>query len=309
MTDIACSFFYTDDRYKLLADIAISSFKTFHPDIDVVIFDKTNIDQEMVLDYSAGYCKFYYAGTLFDKGYKKVISLGVDTITCGRLDEFINNSEDVLTALDFKYPITFNHIHIPDTKHVNADVICFNKKEIIDEILNLMQNYTNNYLEQGALNQVIIIENNKYTSKIVDDVNEPVVYNNRIYINSKNQIVQQIFPYKFTVENNKLISLTGKIIKIIHLVRGFGALEKTKFIDEVNICKRKIFNDVTKNYLITVCGINSSWFTTMMIEDDWPKDLNILSAKTTLHFPSGRKLKFIDNETSIKQYLSEKLKK
>jgi hypothetical protein len=310
MNKIACSFFYTDDRYELLANIAISSFKTFHPDIDVFIFNKAIIDQELVLDYTAGYCKFFYARTLFDKGYDKVISLGVDTITCGKLDEFLNNNEDVLTSLDFNYAITFNGIHIPADKHINADVVCFNNKEIIDECLLLMKEYPNEYFEQGALNQILVFDNIKYTSKIVDK-NAEVVYNNRLYeIDPLKSIwgYHKTYPYNFKIENNNLISPTNKIIKIIHLVRGFGCLNKDQFIREVNLCKTTIFNEQTKNFLISICGINENWFTEKMKPEDWPNDLILNLKKVPSGFPSGRKLNF-NKHLDISSYLNEKLKK
>jgi len=310
MKKIACSFFYTDDRYKHLADLAIQSFKTWHPDIDVFIFDKNNIDLNMPYNYTAGYTKFYYASTLFRKGYNKVISLGVDTVTCGRLDEFINNEEDVLTTLDFNYGINFNGINIPADHHYNADVICFNNKFFIFDLLRLMRKYANDYFEQGALNQMLAITDSKYSYKNVDYMDQKVVYNCRAYYRDEgnNNSFHGQYPYPFRVEEDKLISPLEKIVKIIHFVKGFGTFDKPRFVQEINSIKDGVFNEETKKFIIEKCGVPQSWFDTKMTEEEYPENLKLHPSKTNAMFPRGDKLKF-DGDINISDYLNKKLKK
>lgn len=305
---IACSFFYTDDRYKHLADVAIKSFKTWHPDIDVFIFDKNNIDSEMVYDYSAGYCKFYYASTLFDKGYTKVISLGVDTITCSRLTEMINSSEDVLVSLDFNHSHIFNNVVINSHEWFNADVICFNNKNLIDDILTLMRDITiSKFFEQGLLCQILKVQPNKYTHKVLDVEDNTGVYNGRLFYYDENysKSFHQNYPYPLRIENNELVSPLNKKIKVIHMVEGFGVSNKDVFINKVNLCKVGMFNDETKSYFINNCGIEQEWFNNLMTDDDYPKDLNLYEHRVASGFPSGRKLK-IDDGAEIFNHLLEK---
>jgi hypothetical protein len=311
MKKIACSFFYTDDRYDHLAKLAIQSFKTWHPDIDVFIFDKNNIDHEMVYNYTAGYCKFYYASTLFDKGYDKVISLGVDTVTFNRLDELIDNNEDVLVSLDFNYEITLNQIFLPSNNCFNGDVVCFNNKDLLNELLFIMREYPiSHYLEQGLLSQILYIQPNKYTHRVLDIQDPTSVYNCRVYYydQENNHCFHKHYPYPFKVENNKLLSPLNKTIKVLHLVEGFGTLNKEDFIEKVNICKEKIWNEETKKYLINQCNISEKWFEEKMTNDNYPKELNLFEQKTPANFPSGKKIK-LENDTSIYDVLKNKFLK
>lgn len=305
---IACSFFYSDDRYSPLAEMAIQSFKNWHPEIDVFIFNKDNIDHDMVYNYAAGYCKFYYASILFDKGYDKVISLGVDTITCNRLDEFINNNEDVLVSLDFNYGITLNQIHILPSEWFNADVICFNNKNLLEDILFIMrEQITSSYFEQALLCQILKIQPNKYSHRILDIQDPSSVYNCRVYSYNYEgtHIFHKHYPYPFRIENNELISPLNKKIKVIHLVEGFGTLSKEDFIKKVNCCKGEMWNEETKNYFINNCGISKELFETKMTEENYPSILTAYDVKTSAGFPSGRKLSIDDNASIFNELIKK----
>jgi len=310
MSKIACSFFYTDDRYNHLAELAITSFKKWHPDIDVFIFNKDNIDHEMVYDYTAGYCKFYYASTLFDKGYDKVISLGVDTITCNRLDELIDNNEDVLVSLDFNYGITLNQIPLSPNNCFNGDVVCFNNKDLLNELLYIMREHPiSHYLEQGLLSQILWIQPNIYTHRVLDIHDTSSVYNCRVYYydESNNHSFHKHYPYPFKVENEALISPLNKKIKVLHLVKGFGTLNKESFINEVNSCKNGMWNEETKKYFIDKCGISEEWFKNHMTLEEYP-EIKLYEVKTPANFPSGRKIR-LENNTNIYDILKNKFLK
>jgi len=299
MKNTACSFFYTDDRFDSLAYLAITSFKHFHPDVDIFIFNRNNIDVELAKKYTAGYAKFYYAKSLFEKGYEKVISLGVDTITCNKLEEFIENDEDVLLTLDFKYKLEINGIEVPEDKHVNADVVCFNNKQFIKNLLELMLLFPNDYLEQGTLNQMISCCNDKFSYKIIDLPDSDVVYNCRVFEGLDGKLFHKLYPFKFKVENKKLFSDKNKIIKILHLVRGFGKMNKQQFLDEINLYKEKFFNEETKQYFIERCGIDKIWFETPLKESDLNDEDFVIDKKTKIGFPAGDELKYIPRDRNI----------
>lgn len=303
---IGCSFFYTDTRYKHLAQAAIASFKCWHPDVDVFVFDHTNIDVKMPLKYSAGYCKYWYARSLFDKNYDKVISLGVDTFTCGYLKEFIEDNEhDALCTLDFNdHELTFNNILIPRNEHVNADVICFNNKNFLDEVLNLVTVCPNQYFEQGALNQILNVPS-PFKIKTVDTNDKDYVYNCRLYYANRDDTDNALWRTRdYTVKNNKLHNLCGREIRVIHHVLGFGATPKDGFIHKVNLLKTIAFNEESKQFFINSCNIPSDWFSNLMTDADWPTDLLLNEQLNIQGFPLGTLLTF--NDLDAKEYLRQR---
>ena len=299
-------FMYTDDRFNHLADLSINSFKKWHPEIDIEIRNKHNIDFQKILDYGMSYCRLEYASQLFDQGYNKVIILGVDTITTQRLSEFIDNNEDILTTLDFKYSLNLNEIRISENAHYNADVVCFNNKNAILEILQTMKTCTSDFLDQGAMNQILSVENTIYTHKNVDSEESNVVYNARIYsLNNSHHHHDAIigkYPYPFRQENDKLITHTNKVIKVIHMLLGLWECDLQTSVDRINRVKNQMFNEETKSYIINKCGISEDWFKNEMIINEI--DINSIPTR----FSKGDKLNF-DKLFNMNNYLTEKFKK
>ena len=111
----ACVIFYTDVRYYNMATAASKSFIKYHPEVDTYLYDSYNyitafegeFPPRVVNDYPAGVSKFVLAlWTVICGNYRKIIVLGADTITCARLDEFLDDNEsDVIATLDFNYPL------------------------------------------------------------------------------------------------------------------------------------------------------------------------------------------------------------
>jgi len=105
-------------RYHSLGTCAINSFKKWNPEIDIFIVNDETVSQfnndkiikkihstpelinmDGILNYARAYC---FAK---NNGYEKLIILGGDTITCDRLDEFLDNDEDdVLATLNYPMP-------------------------------------------------------------------------------------------------------------------------------------------------------------------------------------------------------------
>jgi hypothetical protein len=168
---------------------SVNSFKKWHPDIEVIILnDELLKGYDMTTHfYSGGLSRFLFIRDLFKKGYTKVISLGADTITCSRLDEFLDdNHTPMLCTLDFKnklppemYPTEIQPLFIPthgvfEWPTINSDVSCINNPDIITKMEKLC--HEKQLHEQGAMN--FIYPNG---IKIVDYPHEfsTVVYNNR----------------------------------------------------------------------------------------------------------------------------------
>jgi|6_EtaG_2_1085325.scaffolds.fasta_scaffold00203_5 hypothetical protein len=109
-----CIIYYSDVRFENLAYNAGHSFNKFHPEVNTLVcnlYDYVNnlagTIEPIVNPISHGYIKFSLACHLsICGGYEKIIILGADTITCARLNEFIDDDEsDVIATLDFNYPL------------------------------------------------------------------------------------------------------------------------------------------------------------------------------------------------------------
>ncbi|HBY69679.1 MAG TPA: hypothetical protein DEG69_19225, partial [Flavobacteriaceae bacterium] len=124
---IACLILATGNRYKVMAQCAYNSFKKWHPEVDTILITDENakdyVSQEALELYSVGVAKYSFALELMLRfQYDKVICLGADTITCARLDEFIdNNSDDIVCTLDtpIQYKATFEYLTEEDCEQYN----------------------------------------------------------------------------------------------------------------------------------------------------------------------------------------------
>lgn len=282
MKKIACVIYFFGKKYEKIGSCAINSFKKFHPDVDLFHISEHNGDEyaatkSLQLVGHGAYKYLLAAEIMIKHKYDKIIVLGADTITCSRLDEFINGEEDILATLDYPYllqdPIGF--ALTPDSEtHVNADVVCFNNVEAILDIVSLASNFKD-YGEQGALNYVLWCEDYDYSFKIVDGPyrDSKVVYN----VRSKGNIclpheyqdhsattgVPPKFqryekPWgkylnKFYVENNKLLTSSGKHVKVWHYCDAFGNMPEEMFIKLMNNYICNWFNEETKTFFKQEC--------------------------------------------------------
>ena len=160
MNKTACVLYYTDNRYDELAKCAVDSFTKFHSnEVDVYPINYTNRHEfnKSFVYYDAGeetyLMQYIYAYELMrQKNYSKVIILGCDTITCSRLDEFLDdNTSDMFGTLNypsveqtdhFKTPVlvvgkSSNGNDILDVMNLNADVVCFNNPDALKCVIDL----------------------------------------------------------------------------------------------------------------------------------------------------------------------------
>jgi len=221
----ACLILAVGKRYEKMGLCAKNSFKKFHPDVDLFYITEENIDDYDCSD-SFEWCGFGMGKYLLAReimsghSYDKIICLGADTITCSRLDEFLdNNEDDVICTLDyciqFNYhedrkksldtcendeyvisPVVFydkssmqlqmdflpifnqeryekyfavgdDRFYAKDTAYLNADVVCFNNIEFLEDLIKLYaymrsdlsresdKKWIKYYHEQGMLNLMI----------------------------------------------------------------------------------------------------------------------------------------------------------
>lgn len=272
---IACLILATGKNYQKLGKVAADSFSKWHPDIDLYFINDENEKEFFSYKnknlFSVGIYKYVLAAEIMKlKKYNKIIILGSDTITCSRLDEFLDNDEDdFLATLDYPYQFVSNYppVHSPDSEtHLNADVICFNNIKPIYDIIKA-SHFHKIYYEQGGLNEVAWSGRYNYKFSIVDAPYEAsnVVYNARAKGNITAKANTKPFwryTSKFYVKDKKLFTHNHKQIKVWHYCDGLGNLSNDKFMELINwwIFGDKNgdwFNKATKNFFEKECNANN----------------------------------------------------
>ena len=255
MKNTACFFYSNSEKYSKLLKCAIDSFQKFHPDIPIFPLTKKDPNLYQAID------KFQQALNICSSNnYKKAIFLGADTITCSRLDEFLEYEEDILATLDYPYKLVTKYVETPDDQtHVNADVLCINNLSAMYKICEITIKCPTEYWEQGALNQIIWNRINDYSFRIIDAPysTSKIIYNAR----AKGNIIAQPGEkpwHKYTqhwkVRDNKLYSHDNKQIKVFHYCDALGTLDNDKFENMINYWMNTAFNEETKIFFKEYCN-------------------------------------------------------
>jgi lipopolysaccharide biosynthesis glycosyltransferase len=270
-------------RYKEYLKCAIDSFKKFHPDIEVVCIDDNNIIEYTTLFNSklinCATAQKFNLGLEVMKYYKadKLIILDVDTITCSRLDEIIdNNEDDILVSLNYNiqdqneyfttpyYTLEFEDgTIIKDSANLNSGIICFNNIKAIERALELTIIHPNYFGEQGALNELVWVEGTFKTSVLdgpwpVSTVSynvrsKGVNFTEHIFEIAKNH-PNQSYIAQYYVKDSKLFTPDHKHIKVWHLAEGMHGRPLDKFNELTDIIKTKLFNADTIEFFKEQCG-------------------------------------------------------
>jgi len=269
-----CLIFSNNEKYTKLHNCAVNSFKKFHE--DVIVFSVTHDSdiyshlKNSILKIPPGIQKYIIANYLFSAfDLSKIIILGADTITCDRLNEFLENDDyDILTTLDYPYQLVTSDGQIlsslNEENHVNADVVCFNNKEALLEVIKTCEILKTEHFEQAALNYVCNILK-KYKSKIVDGdfQNSSVVYNARAKGNLAalpNTSPWFKYTLKFKTKGNKLYTSTheniskSKQIKVWHYCDALGHYSGESFENKINDWINNGFNQETKDFFTNECN-------------------------------------------------------
>ena len=273
-------------RYNELAQCSLNSFKKFHPDVELHYVNDFNLSEyhekyfkSFELVDHIGIVRYMLAyDMMLQEKYDKIIVLGCDTITCARMDEFIDNNEDVLATLNYPCQESTDYWTTPyfeiapgvyDHGNINADVVCFNNPAALKKVIDLSVEHFTYFGEQGALNELAWVDKS-YSVKIVDFPypTSSVVYNARSKgVFGTNMIVNGVLakygppldgtpsPLKrFYVKNNKLYTGDHKQIKCFHFVEGLGGRTDEEFNAIMNDFKYKWFNVDTIKFFKEQCG-------------------------------------------------------
>jgi len=108
-----CLIYFYGKKYENIGLCALNSFKKHHPEIMLHHVNEFNESEYEVSNFKdtvgGGVYKYMLAAEIMKKNnYEKFIILGADTITCSRLDEFLDNDEaDIITTLDYPYQTNY----------------------------------------------------------------------------------------------------------------------------------------------------------------------------------------------------------
>jgi len=273
-------------RYNELAQCSLNSFKKFHPDVELHYVNDFNLSEyhekyfkSFELVDHIGIVRYMLAyDMMLQEKYDKMIVLGCDTITCARMDEFIDNNEDILATLNYPCQESTDYWTTPyfeiapgvyDHGNINADVVCFNNPEALKKVIDLSIEHFTYFGEQGALNELAWVDKS-YSVKIVDFPypTSPVVYNARSKgVFGTNMIVNGVLakhgppldgtpsPLKrFYVKGDKLYTGDNKQIKCFHFVEGLGGRSDEEFDAIMKDFKYKWFNADTIKFFKEQCG-------------------------------------------------------
>ena len=273
-------------RYNDLAQCSLNSFKKFHPDVELHYVNDFNLSEYHEKYFKSfdlvdhiGIVRYMLAyDMMLQDNYDKIIVLGCDTITCDRMDEFIDNNEDILATLNYPCQESTEYWQTPyfeiapgvyDHGNINADVVCFNNPAALKKVIDLSIEHFTYFGEQGALNELAWVDKS-YSVKIVDFPypTSSVVYNARSKgVFGTNMIVNGVLakhgppldgtpsPLKrFYVNDNKLYTGDHKQIKCFHFVEGLGGRSDEEFNAIINDFKYKWFNEDTIKFFKEQCG-------------------------------------------------------
>jgi hypothetical protein len=286
--NVCCVLFYDNTRYNELSKLAYNSFIKFHKDeVDVYLITPENIESYPITTYvdfpNVNGIKKYIRGyeIMVTKGYNKVIILDVDTITCSRLDEFLDDDTDVLATLNYPCQESTEYWVTPlytletedgdilyDHANLNAGVICFSNPNALKKVIDLSINHLTHFAEQGGLNE-LAWSDGSYEVKIVDGpyIASPVIYNCRAKgVFGTEMIKKGVLakhgsldglpsPLKYYyIDNKKLFNIDNKQIKCFHFVEGLGFRSEEGFKEVMDDFKYYWFNKETIQFFKEECG-------------------------------------------------------
>jgi hypothetical protein len=277
---------------------AVNSFKKWHPDIDVHYITDENfysyLNDLNITEYynHVGFLRIHLIKELMNiKKYTKVIMLGIDTFTCSRLNEFLTNNEDDMICssgppyafikTEYWSPLVetfeYNGLTYKDVSFINADVVCFNNKNMLDVLYNISLNYWTDHAEQGGMNYCYI--NQKELGIKVSIVDFPYIkakslYNirskgaacggnqmhqgklyNGNYKDPNSNIISDVYPTSlYYIKDNKLYTENDKQIKVFHYAEALGGKNKEEYNETLNEIKTMWFNKETIEFLTNQCN-------------------------------------------------------
>jgi hypothetical protein len=287
------------DNDTFFAPNAVNSFKKWNPDVDTFYLDDNGFKEMLkelnITEYyeNVGVVRIHVIKELMkQKGYTKCIMLGIDTFTCARLDEFLDDDiTDMICSAGPPYSfikteywappiVQFTHDNqtYQDVAFINADVVCINNVKMAELLYDKSIEYWTSHAEQGGMNwcyinqdslgvKVSIVDFPYLSSKVVYNVRSKGIacggyqmMNGKLLSGRNGQVISDIYPTtEYSVIDNKLFTKDGKQIKVFHYAEGLGCRtdkDEQTYAEAVHEMKTMWFNKETINFLEQECGCN-----------------------------------------------------
>ena len=271
---------------------AINSFKKWNPEVEVHYINDANLEEYSeklgISEYynHVGLLKIHFSKELMKYyNYDKFISLGIDTLTCSRLDEFLDNEkDDIICTLGAPQQVSTNYYTTPtiqfsdgqiDIASINGDVVCLNNLKAAETLYLTTLQFWTDHAEQGGMNycyihqdelgiKVSIVDFPYYKSKVVYNVRSKGVIGGYCLVkgnvlNGRNgQTISNIYPsLEFYTKEDKLYTRDNKQIKVFHYCEGLGyrtEQDELSYDEQVNEMKTMWFNKETIEFLKNKCN-------------------------------------------------------
>lgn len=287
------------DNDTFFAPNAVNSFKKWNPEVDTFYLDDKGFKEMMeeldITEYydNVGVVRIQVIKELMkQRGYTKCIMLGIDTFTCARLDEFLDDDiTDMICSAgppyafiktDYWSPPTIQFTHnnqtYQDVAFINADVVCINSAEMAELLYDKSIEYWTGHAEQGGMNwcynnqkllgvKVSIVDFPYLTSKVAYNVRSKgaacggyQMMNGKLLSGRNGQVISDIYPTtEYSVIDNKLFTKDSKQIKVFHYAEGLGCRtdkDEQTYAEAVHEMKTMWFNKETIDFLEKECGCN-----------------------------------------------------
>ena len=199
----------------------VSSFKKFHPDIDLVVFRQDVVDKIIDPDKKmfGGAINWLNAKPMFAKlltpHYKCVVNIDADSIILGRLDELFTDDYDIGSVMNLN---DFENRHlenITDEMYLQAGLVASRRPEFWDIWMqeSLKNNWQYKCAENDSLNIVVYNQLPDYKLKIFDKDKD---YWGCKVLNRESECY---------MENNKVMC-RGERVLAYHYAKGPGNMPK-----------------------------------------------------------------------------------
>ena len=156
-----CCYTFFDKEHEADGKLMINSFKYFHPDVPLIVYDQEYLDKIKYRDIPG----FWYKSTSFFakeliKEYETVVQINADSIITAPLDDIFDNTVyDIACVMNNNRtdpPVTV--FNVPAQMYVNNGLIAMRSKRFVDHWWDLCNRYYFDqfrYREQDILNIMI----------------------------------------------------------------------------------------------------------------------------------------------------------
>jgi hypothetical protein len=219
--------------------------------------------------------------------YDKILFLGIDTITCDRLDELLEDNEnDAIYTLGPPQYIETEYWSSPvvtfeengkthtDIAFINGDIACYNNLDTIELVRKLTLEKWHGHVDQGTMNflyinqkeynkKIRIVDFPYYKSSVVYNVRSKGVIGGYCLIRGKvlngrrGQVISDRYPMlDFYIDKDKLYTKDHKQIKVFHYCEGLSLKtddDEMGYEEAVNEIKTMWFNKETIEFFKNKC--------------------------------------------------------